>query len=329
MFALKKKISKIMVFIPLFIPIILLLAPYQVYCSTIELMFKEKAVIEGERILLGDVAEITTDNSEDQLLKQEPIAISPQPGKSKKINTEEVVSRLQQTTTADILNWHGPPIIEVMREGTGVDKELYSKIINEYIRKNSDNLPTSDIDISLIHTPPPFTLPKTGIEWEVIPSGPKIITSSSFSILFKQNGKLLRKIQVKVRIKAFADVAAASTTLYRGTIINSDQLTMTHRNLALIGNPFLKPQVLIGSKVKKTIPSGQIIGRDDIELESMVSKGEQVKIFAIKSPMSVSALGIALSDGIPGEIIKVKNSNSKITVTGRVLGRGKVIVEKW
>ena len=46
----------------------------------------------------------------------------------------------------------------------------------------------------------------------------------------------------------------------------------------------------------------------------------------IDGPLTIMAAGSALQDGAVGQIVKVRNDDSGVTVSGRVRGDGSVVV---
>jgi flagella basal body P-ring formation protein FlgA len=295
--------------------------------ATVDLTFRENGSTSGERILLGEIAEVTVDGKKDEALEQRPVTASPAPGVSVKLETSAVVTFLQQTETAEAINWQGPQFISVTREGITIDKQRLQQILAEYLANNLDKLPKAEIRFASLKTPPKFTLPKGKLEWQVIPSKPDIIGSSSFAIIFKINGQTVRNISVQGRIEALADVVTAAVTLHRGAIITAGQIKMTRQNLIHLNEPCLDAGTVIGMRVKRTITAGHVIDKRFLEENPTVSKGEVVKILAGKGPMLLSTTGIAMADGKPGEMIRVENISSRKLIYCRVNSPGIVTVE--
>jgi flagella basal body P-ring formation protein FlgA len=58
----------------------------------------------------------------------------------------------------------------------------------------------------------------------------------------------------------------------------------------------------------------------------LVRAGAAVKMLYIDGPLSIMAAGSALQDGTVGQMVKVRNDDSGVTVSGRVRGDGTVLV---
>ncbi|CSB03551.1 flagellar basal body P-ring biosynthesis protein FlgA [Vibrio cholerae] len=80
---------------------------------------------------------------------------------------------------------------------------------------------------------------------------------------------------------------------------------------------------MIGAKIKKNIRVGDVIEQNDV---CIVCRNESVVIRAGKSGMSITTKGTAMSDGVVGEQIKVKNDKSNRIIDAQVSGVGEVTV---
>lgn len=297
------------------------------FAADITITFKDKAIIEGDKILLTDIADVTANGVEENTFNQLTIATAPDPGERISLQTNKIIFFVQQTTSIKDINWSGPAHIEVIRDGITVDKERIQQILATYLSQNLDKLPKAEIRFASMRFPKPFILPKGNLTWEIIPSRPEIIGSSSFSIIFRLNGKTVKNTSVSGRLEAMADVVTAVEKINKGTTISSRRLKMSRQNLVHLQNPFFNSEELIGMRAKRTIHSGRVLDKRDIETLPIINKGELVKIFANKGSMFLSTSGIAKMDGRLGDIIQIENINSKKLIYCRVNSPGVVTVE--
>ncbi len=295
--------------------------------STIEILFQEKGLIAGDRILLGEIASVTLDGERNEALEQSPVAITPKLGEIHTLEPQNVISFLQTTLVADTIKWQGPKSIQVQRDGFIIDKARIQEILSTYIGQNLNRFPAGDIRLVSLRPPPTFVLPKGKLSYEVTPSKPEIIGSSSFAIIFRVDDKIVKNTSVGGRIEIHAEVVTAAVKLTRGMPITSEHISMVKQNITRLREPFFSPNDVIGMRAKKTISSGRIISKHHVEPLPLINKGEVVKILANKGRLSLSVLGIAGKDGLPGEMIQVRNINSRKLVYCRVYAPGIVTVE--
>ncbi|MDE1461057.1 flagellar basal body P-ring formation chaperone FlgA [Spartinivicinus poritis] len=119
-------------------------------------------------------------------------------------------------------------------------------------------------------------------------------------------------LYVATQVKLYRQVIAASRTLQKGHVITSNDLIQLEQDISkLRGSYFPEPSKLLGKVVTRQIKMGQPITQNHITQALAIKKGTQVAIHANTSNFSVLAKGIALSDGKPGQLIKVRNIRSK------------------
>ncbi|MBW2187254.1 MAG: flagellar basal body P-ring formation protein FlgA, partial [Deltaproteobacteria bacterium] len=77
----------------------------------------------------------------------------------------------------------------------------------------------------------------------------------------------------------------------------------------------------------RSMRTGQIVERKNIEFPPVIKKGDFVRIIAQRGSMVITASGVARQDGRQNEVIRVQNSSSQKEVRGRVVGPSQVRVE--
>lgn len=132
------------------------------------------------------------------------------------------------------------------------------------------------------------------------------------------------KTYVSVRLIRTGPQATLTTSLNKGEIISAHDVTINMVDLQRLRRQgFSTINAVIGAKVKKNLRSGEIIEQNDI---CVVCRNDIVTIKAVKSGMTITTKGVALSDGSHGEQIRVKNSKSNRIIDARVSDISEVTV---
>lgn len=84
---------------------------------------------------------------------------------------------------------------------------------------------------------------------------------------------------------------------------------------------------IVGKETRRLIPVGATLNDRDVRAETLVQRNGVVRMEFTKGALSITAEGRALSSGAHGEIVKVMNLESRVTVSAVVIGRGKVAVQ--
>jgi flagella basal body P-ring formation protein FlgA len=140
---------------------------------------------------------------------------------------------------------------------------------------------------------------------------------------------------IAIAISASGRLAAADLTLpvptivlYPGDVIR-DGLLVDHE-FALdpqAGGGFIEDRsVLLGKVAKRTLLPGKPIPVNGVSEPKVVSNGSQVRVVFSEGGLTISTYGAALQAGGVGDMIRIRNPESGIIVTGTVQPDGSVRV---
>ncbi len=296
-------------------------------CSALQITFKQDARVDGVRTTLGDVAEFDANTEMAQALASQRVAQSPPPGETVTLNSLAIKKQLITTLSLPgSISWNGSRTVNLKRNGIHIGSTKIQEIIAEYLRLNSENLPDAEIRFIPAALPLPFILPVGALTYEVIPSNPRILGSSRFSIIFRVNNRVAKNMSVRGRIEALAPVVVATGRLAKGSILSPGNLTLAIKDLNKVSNPGLDINNFSGKKLKRNIKAGTPVTRAMVTSLPVVRRGERVKIVISSGPMHLSASGIARTDGSHNQMIRVQNINSKKIIHCRVAAPGLVEV---
>jgi flagella basal body P-ring formation protein FlgA len=96
---------------------------------------------------------------------------------------------------------------------------------------------------------------------------------------------------------------------------------------SLTDRPLTSEDELSGLWTKKDIRKNQILSSSSLEKIPTVFSGQGVSILYKKAGLEISANGKAMESGYTGDIIKIKNKQSKKIITGTILDEETVRVK--
>lgn len=122
----------------------------------------------------------------------------------------------------------------------------------------------------------------------------------------------------------------ARTTIYPGDQISEAMLEEKFVPLApgSESHVVLSSDGLIGKVARRTLLPGQPIPTIAVDNPRIVKTGAQVRIVFSEGGMQIIAYGIAQQPGAIGEIIRVRNLESGIFVSGRVQADASILVSE-
>lgn len=109
------------------------------------------------------------------------------------------------------------------------------------------------------------------------------------------------------------------------TIYPGEQLDPTQLEEVEVTNPNIAPgfaeeiDAVSGLVTKKTLLAGRIILVSALREPFAVARGKTVRLVFQKGPLTISASGMPLEDAGVGDLIKVRNMDSGVIVSGTVM----------
>ena len=137
-------------------------------------------------------------------------------------------------------------------------------------------------------------------------------------------------IAASCAVPALAQEALAPTprvVIYPGDVIRDDMLADAAEAARDGSGPFVEQRSLIVGKVARlTLLPGHAIPFYGVSNRKLVANGTEVKLIYSEGGLVIMTTGAALQDGSIGDIVRVRNSDSGVTVSGAVQPDGSVRV---
>jgi flagella basal body P-ring formation protein FlgA len=130
---------------------------------------------------------------------------------------------------------------------------------------------------------------------------------------------------------ALAQEARAPTprsVIYPGDIIREDMLTeLPQEGVRDSSGPFVDDiSLVVGKMARLTLLPGHAIPYAGISNRKLVANGADVKLIYAEGGLMIVTSGSALQDGSVGDVVRVRNTDSGVTVSGAVQPDGSVRV---
>lgn len=122
---------------------------------------------------------------------------------------------------------------------------------------------------------------------------------------------------------AMADTVLAARTIRAQSLIMPQDLVV--KDMDVVG-AFSSPADIVGQEARVALYAGRPIRHGDIGPPALVERNQIIPLIYDQSGLSIMTEGRSLSRAGPGEFVRVMNMTSRITVSGRVLPDGRVLV---
>jgi flagella basal body P-ring formation protein FlgA len=211
-------------------------------------------------------------------------------------------------------------IIPAVSYSSNLDNIIKEKIISLY------NIDTSrcDVEVQRNHigiNPDEFdslTVSRMAgsiTDAKLIPRG-----SVSLQINFFKNNNEIKSGQIRVRIRHYENVLVSVDRFKRHDLPIPDKYMIKRMEItSLTENPVTSEDELSGKWARRNVGIGQILTSRMFETIPAITVGQQVSILYKSSCLELTARGTALQPGDIGDMIKIKNNQSKKIIACTVM----------
>ncbi|MEW5923047.1 MAG: flagellar basal body P-ring formation chaperone FlgA [Candidatus Zixiibacteriota bacterium] len=148
-----------------------------------------------------------------------------------------------------------------------------------------------------------------------------------FRVTLSIEGETVRKAQVSVRINRYEYALVTTDRISRHDVPLADKYTLKKVETTYLTDKALtSPEQLAGCWAKKNIGKDQIITSALIERIPAIISGKQISILYKTESMEITAAGVAMEAGYVGDLIRVRNSQSRKVIACTIIDRETVQV---
>ncbi|MDR2075516.1 MAG: flagellar basal body P-ring formation chaperone FlgA [Desulfovibrio sp.] len=289
--------------------------------------FLEAAVVAGPAVLLGEVAVPVGDMPAATWRELAARELWPAPAQEKRpLNMTR--PRLQEAVVRSMNDLAPyclfPGSLALQRGGAVLTREQIRDSVENQLRPALAVLP-GEASLNDFRLPPFIFLSHEAQTLEVEP--PQKIAAGRLNIrllIRELDGSVTQKISASVFADCWIEVPVATTVLNRDDVLEPGMITFVRKNLA-----HLRGEIWDGRggpwRVLRPIGLEQAIYRADLGHLPAVRKGSLITLLYEGKSLRLRAPGEALADGVPGESIPVRNSQSRKQLYGIVRDASTVI----
>ncbi len=148
--------------------------------------------------------------------------------------------------------------------------------------------------------------------------------TKEFSAMLKAGGKT---VPVKGFVNQMVSVPVLKEPLSKGQMISASDLSfITVSADTLSKSTVTSPDMLVGLVASRTLEPNKPMRMNDVNMQRLVQRGQEVDIIYADGGMRLTARGKAMQNGNADDLVKVVNLGSNKSFDGRVTGDGEVTV---
>lgn len=292
------------------------------------LRFLEAAVVQGDHVLLGEVAVPLGDippGRWEELARRELWPSPPESGKPVNMTRPRLQEAVMRTMRDLAPYCLFPGSLVLQRGGVLIGKVPIQRMVESELAPYLASLP-GESSLRDYRLPQQVFLSHPGEQLVLEP--PRKVTPGRLGVRLlvrEMDGSVTQKFTGSVFIDCFAEVPVSVMAINRDELLEHSKITYKRINLAMLradpwdgrGGPW---------QVTRPITVEQVIYQSDVAHVPTVRKGSRVTLIYEGRSVRLSVQAEAMADGAAGENIPVRNMQSKREIYGMVRDSGSVIV---
>ncbi|MGN1125600.1 MAG: flagellar basal body P-ring formation chaperone FlgA [Candidatus Gastranaerophilaceae bacterium] len=205
-----------------------------------------------------------------------------------------------------------------------IREEVRKQIINQYKKY-------TDADLEVIVANMPFAkvyIPDGALKYVVKSNFDKFVPRDIKKVYIYSNGKLAKEFIVSVRVKAYKDVLCARTIIERDSLLTTTNVGPRKMEVSANIDYVLSPEILSKNQIlsKKWFREGEIIDKRFVKMKPDVERNSEVQAYFRNNGIMVVITGTAMSEGMVGDYIEVRNQNYRKSYRAKIIGENKVLI---
>lgn len=177
----------------------------------------------------------------------------------------------------------------------------------------------------------------SGWQWEVdadplgsvppgLPRSPSFIAPGTGSITLKYDDGRGGERSVAVRLQWRRPALVAARALERGKTLAGEDVTLQTVKVLRSTSLALSEEEVLGKVLRKNLSAGEPVALNYLGLHPIIQRGDPVIILVTKGSITIEVNGEALDSGAPGDIIRVRNLQSRLVIQAVAISPGRVEV---
>lgn len=216
-------------------------------------------------------------------------------------------------------NWSGPDRVRVMRATRVVDESTVKDLLTAELQQEQVK-ERGTLELRLARPWNNILVPDDLLAVKVL-EVPSSGVSPNFICRFEllAGGTSAGTFQQPLQARIWRDVYVARSGVTRGQLLRDADIALERRDL-LSTRDFLTEAPLNNPYVefRENVQAGSVVSARSLRLRAIIKRGRMVDALVQDDTLTISVKAEALEDGVPGQLVRLRNLRSKREFKGKV-----------
>jgi flagella basal body P-ring formation protein FlgA len=215
--------------------------------------------------------------------------------------------------------WSGPERVRIVRRTRQMDESEIRQMLVATLQKDQVR-ERGELELRFVRPWATTLVPDEPLAMRVVDL-PNTGISGNFIIRceLKAGDEIVGNWQINVNAKIWREVWVARTALLRGQTLQSADIGQERRDLLSFKESLTTlPADMINYDIAENLTGGSILTARSIKQRPIVKRGKTLDAMVQDGPLQILVKVEALEDGLPGQIVRVRNLKSRHEFRGKV-----------
>jgi flagella basal body P-ring formation protein FlgA len=301
-----------------------LIVPTLAWAVPVTVTVRSEATVERDRITIGDVAEVHGQDAQT-VAKIRAIIVgqAPPAGETRMLYGGYVITRLKQHGfQPHRLELTVPKQIRIIRAARTLTTSDIEAAVRQALQRQAPWKP-EDMTIRDIRGLDSVIVPLGQVRYEVtFPGRGDFLGRTSFSVQLHVDGQRVKRLHGTVSIEIRQKVVVLTRPLAKHAVITPADIHIQRVQFSRTPRQVVMQLAeAVGKRARRALRAKTMLHTYDVEAPPLVQKGDVVTIIVESASLKIATVGEALENGVRGETIRVRNTESRREVRGVVLDK--------
>lgn len=301
--------------------------------QSLNITFKEKVIFKHSEIYLSDLIECQDQSPNCEATKHFFIDKAPEPGSEKKLQTNDIIKKIQSEWSDITLRAQGPTQISLESEGEAITNQeinSYLKELLDAINARFDNLEfhaeISQRDRSWVIRPGlrNLTFPEVMLQHQMSRSRLKDLFRNKrnlkIQIFTPDQSELISEKTVPIVFTTRIKSLVASRDFPRNHLVQDNDFALEWIHLTGRESQFLTELKTRESfKLRRDIQAGKALKKSDLTKNFIIKRGQVLNMNISEDGLDIKVLVRARESGAIGDIIQTVYEPTKKRLIGKIV----------
>lgn len=277
--------------------------------------------VKKAEITLSDIATITNRESAFEKIVQDlknVKILSAPPAKGQiTIPGTKILNIIENTgIPLDSFVYSIPQVIVIQRAGRNISTQEVLDVATNYLTKFQN----MDLQVKEISWENDQIVPLGETKIEIEKLGESSAGKLPLKVYVTVDNQPAARFLATALVDDWREVPVLNKALERGMLISTEDIELVRVNRR--EQPYNIAETkdeIIGKALKSKINAGETLRRNLVDMPPVIPIGKKINMIYRLGALSATATGVAMDNGLNGEIIRIKNENSRKIVKAKVI----------